>query len=531
MTVPSVLEALDSNTSTGLTSEEAKERVKNYGLNEMKPPESTAWLVLIIRQFDDLLVKILLGAAVVSFFLGFLEGTGSFFEICVEPSVIMIILIANAIVGVWQENSAEESIQALKKYESADAVVLRDGEKKVIERANLVPGDIVYLETGAKVPADIRIVEIRSICLKTNQSMLTGETLAVLKQVKAVDVNSVIPRMVDQDKFNIAFSGTTISQGCGMGVAVLTGENTSMGKIQKSLHSSEEVKTPLGEKLDEFAEQLSKVITVICIVVWLINIGHFSDPDHGGLLRGAIYYFKIAIALAVAAIPEGLPAVVTTCLALGTYRMAKKNAIVRSLPSVETLGCTSVICSDKTGTLTTNKMVVSNMMVLSDSGECDNFTVEQNGFVPRGKILSSAGGSVKLKNPAIENASLNMLAAIATLCNESVLQFTDGEWNIIGGPTEGALKVLAEKIGAPEEGFMDKLNQEGTSGYEVEKFWMERYQSEHLLEFSRDRKCMSVIMSKKDDKTCRLFCKGATENMLENCNRVFCKGCEKKIRY
>jgi len=531
MTVPKVLEALDTNTSTGLTSEVAKERAKVYGLNEMKPPESTAWFVLVLKQFDDLLVKILLGAAVVSFFLGILEGTGSLFEIIVEPSVIMTILIANAIVGVWQENSAEESIQALKKYESADAIVLRDGEKKVIETAKLVPGDIVFLETGAKVPADVRIVEIRSISLKTNQSMLTGETLAVLKQVKPIDVNSVIPRMVDQDKVNIAFAGTTISQGCGMGVVVLTGEKTSMGKIQKSLDNSEEVKTPLGEKLDEFAEQLSKVITVICIVVWVINIGHFSDPDHGGLLRGAIYYFKIAIALAVAAIPEGLPAVVTTCLALGTYRMAKKNAIVRSLPSVETLGCTSVICSDKTGTLTTNKMVVSNIMVLNRAGECDNFVVEGYGFQPRGEILFSEGGSNSLKNPAFENASLNVLAGIATLCNESVLKFTDGEWSIIGQPTEGALKVLAEKIGAPEEGFKDKINKQvhGTSGSEVEKFWTEQYSREHLLEFSRDRKCMSVIVLKKDDKVCRLFCKGATENVLENCNKVFCKGSEKDL--
>jgi len=527
MTVANVLKTLGTNTSSGLTSELARDRLKVYGPNEMKPPESTSWFVLVLRQFDDLLVKILLGAAVVSFFLGILEGNGSLFEVLVEPSVIMTILIANAIVGVWQENSAEESIQALKRYESAEAVVLRDGEKKVIDRTKLVPGDIVYLETGAKVPADVRVTEIRSISLRANQSMLTGETLAVLKQVPPIDVNSVIPRMVDQDKVNIAFSGTTISQGIGMGVVVLTGEKTSMGKIQKSLTDSEEVKTPLGEKLDEFAEQLSKVITVICIVVWLINIGHFSDPDHGGLLQGAIYYFKIAIALAVAAIPEGLPAVVTTCLALGTYRMAKKNAIVRSLPSVETLGCTSVICSDKTGTLTTNKMLVSNMMVLTDAGACDHFQVEGHGFNPRGHILFTDGGDERMKNPALENKGLDLLAGIATLCNESVLQYTDGEWTIIGGPTEGALKVLAEKIGASEEGFTEKVNNQANdkgSGCEVENFWMKQYTKEHLFEFSRDRKCMSVIVRKKDDKTCRLLCKGATENVLDNCNKVFCKG-------
>jgi len=532
-TVQDVLQTLETTTSVGLTTAVSEIRLRQHGPNEMKPPERTSWLVLVMKQFDDPLVKILLGAAVLSLFLGILEGTGSLFDVLVEPSVIMAILIINAIVGVWQESSAEESIEALKKYESAEAVVLRDGEKKVIERAKLVPGDIVYLETGAKVPADLRIVEIRSVTLQANQSMLTGETLAVTKQVEPIDIKS-FAHVVDQDKVNVAFSGTTITKGCGMGVVVLTGENTSFGKIQKSLGDAEEVKTPLGEKLDEFAEFLSKVITVICIIVWLVNIGNFSD--HGGVLRGAIYYFKIAIALAVAAIPEGLPAVVTTCLALGTYRMAKKNAIVRSLPSVETLGCTSVICSDKTGTLTTNKMLVTNMMILNNDGECDHFRVKGEGFTPRGAIVflnggrtmfqqqptNAAGGNVTLKNPALENSGLDLIAGIGTLCNESTLQFIDGEWSIIGGPTEGALKVLSEKIGAPKVDFMNSRKEE--SGCDVERFWKEGYNRENLLEFSRDRKCMSVVVLDKEKKTYRLLCKGATENVIGNCNKAFCKG-------
>jgi len=368
-------------------------------------------------------------------------------DIVIEPAVIMTILIANAFVGVWQENSAEESIEALKKFESSEAVVLRDGEKKVVKRGELVPGDIVYLETGAKVPADARVIDIRSVSLRMNQSMLTGEAVDVSKQVEAITAKT---HLVDQDKVNIAFAGTTVSQGCGIGVVILTGANTSMGAIQKSLADAEKVKTPLEEKLDEFAEQLSKVITIICIIVWLINIGHFSDKEHGGPIKGAIYYFKIAIALAVAAIPEGLPAVVTTCLALGTYRMAKKNAIVRSLPSVETLGCTSVICSDKTGTLTTNKMIVTDLMVLGRDNDCNHFHVKGDGFSPEGSILHEEEALI-LEFPACENCSLNLLAKIATLCNEAVLQYDEGVWNIIGGHTEGALKVLSEKIGIPEE--------------------------------------------------------------------------------
>jgi len=520
-TVRDVLNKLGTNTAGGLSSEEAANRRKRYGMNEMKPGERTSWFLLVLKQFDDLLVKILLGAAVVSFFLGIMEKDGSLIEALIEPSVIMMILILNAIVGVWQESSAEKSIEALKKYESPSAVVLRGGKKKVIRGAELVPGDIIFLETGAKVAADARIVEIRTICLRMNQSLLTGETLAVQKQMEPIKVTE---HLVNQDKINIAFAGTTVTQGCGLAVVVLTGEGTSMGKIQKSLIDSEEVKTPLGEKLDEFAELLSKVITVICIIVWLINIGHFSDPEYGSIFNGAIYYFKIAIALAVAAIPEGLPAVVTTCLALGTYRMAKKNAIVRSLPSVETLGCTSVICSDKTGTLTTNKMLVTDVMVLDKAGKRSHLKVQGKGFEPSGGLLYANGD--RIYDPAVQDTSLNVLAKIATLCNEAQLQFSKMKWSIIGGATEGALKVLAEKIGAPIVGFL-KDETSGIArptGNKVETFWKERWERVHLLEFSRDRKCMSVIVSETSCKKQQLLCKGAPENIISNCTNVLVGG-------
>ncbi|XP_054391352.1 sarcoplasmic/endoplasmic reticulum calcium ATPase 3 isoform X2 [Pongo abelii] len=421
----------------------ARER---YGPNELPSEEGKSLWELVLEQFEDLLVRILLLAALVSFVLAWFEEGEETTTAFVEPLVIMLILVANAIVGVWQERNAESAIEALKEYEPEMGKVIRLDRKGVqrIRARDIVPGDIVEVAVGDKVPADLRLIEIKSTTLRVDQSILTGESVSVTKHTEAIPD----PRAVNQDKKNMLFSGTNIASGKAVGVAVATGLHTELGKIRSQMAAVEPERTPLQRKLDEFGRQLSHAISVICVAVWVINIGHFADPAHGGSwLRGAVYYFKIAVALAVAAIPEGLPAVITTCLALGTRRMARKNAIVRSLPSVETLGCTSVICSDKTGTLTTNQMSVCRMFVVAeaDAGSCllHEFTISGTTYTPEGEVRQ---GDQPVRCGQFDG--LVELATICALCNDSALDYNEakGVYEKVGEATETALTCLVEKM-------------------------------------------------------------------------------------
>ncbi|GCC24034.1 hypothetical protein chiPu_0002433 [Chiloscyllium punctatum] len=521
-TVDEVLAYFNVNETTGLSLDQVKKHKERWGPNELPAEEGKSLWELVVEQFEDLLVRILLLAACISFVLAWFEEGEETVTAFVEPFVILLILIANAIVGVWQEKNAENAIEALKEYEPEMGKVYRQDRKSVqrIKAREIVPGDIVEVAVGDKVPADIRLTSIKSTTLRIDQSILTGESVSIIKHTDPVPD----PRAVNQDKKNMLFSGTNVAAGRAVGVVVATGTNTEIGKIRDEMAATEQERTPLQQKLDEFGEQLSKVISLICIAVWIINIGHFNDPVHGGSwIRGAIYYFKIAVALAVAAIPEGLPAVITTCLALGTRRMAKKNAIVRSLPSVETLGCTSVICSDKTGTLTTNQMSVCRMFIVDkvEGEQCflNEFSVSGSTYSPEGQV--------ELDNKVVKCSDYDGLVELATicaLCNDSSLDYneTKGVFEKVGEATETALCCLAEKMNVFDTDVknLSKIERANACCTVIKQLM----KKEFTLEFSRDRKSMSVYCSpNKPTRSSignKMFVKGAPEGVIDRCSYV-----------
>lgn len=519
-TATEVLDFFGVDPSKGLIDSQVADHGRMYGRNVLPQEKSTPFWKLVIKQFDDLLVKILIVAALVSFFLALINGdTG--LTAFLEPSVILLILAANAAVGVITETNAEKAIEELRAYQADVATVLRNGCFSIVPATELVLGDIVEVSVGCKVPADMRMIELLSDQLRVDQAILTGESCSVEKEVDATSaVNAVY-----QDKTNILFSGTVVVAGRGRAIVTGVGSNTAMGSIRDSMLRTDDEVTPLKKKLDEFGSFLAKVIAGICILVWVVNIGHFRDPSHGGFLRGAIHYFKIAVALAVAAIPEGLPAVVTTCLALGTKRMARLNAIVRSLPSVETLGCTTVICSDKTGTLTTNMMSVSKICVLHSahhSSVTSEYAVDGTTYAPEGAIFNDDG--VRIDLPSQQPCLLH-IAMCSAMCNESSLQYNPdkGAYEKIGESTEVALRVLAEKIGIP--GFdsmpsaLNMLSKHERASY-CNRYWENLFKKISALEFSRDRKMMSVLCSHKQSTT--MFSKGAPESIISRCTSILC---------
>lgn len=411
----------------------------------------------------------------------------------------------------------------MKKYSPDFASVTRDGRVVKVKAEELVPGDILTVSVGDKVPADCRLLSINSSSFRVDQAILTGESIAVNKSTDSV----ADPRAVKQDMVNLLFSGTTISSGNGTAVVVLTGEKTAIGDIHAEISAKDDdEKTPLKRKLDDFGDMLAKVISVICILVWLVNIRHFSDPAHHGTLKGAIYYFKIAVALAVAAIPEGLAAVITACLALGTKKMAAKNAIVRHLPSVETLGSTNVICSDKTGTLTTNQMSVTRFLVCGSSvNDLKEYTVEGSSFAPEGQITTLEGKPVGNINTSV--SPVQALAEVCAICNDSSVAYDSqsGKYQAIGQPTEAALKVLVEKLGHHDDSTRSQIAALAPAqrSQAVSETYAKAVPRLLTLEFSRDRKSMSVLI-KRSDNSGGLLVKGAPETVLDRCSYVHLGG-------
>ncbi|KAL1728673.1 hypothetical protein EV714DRAFT_214773 [Schizophyllum commune] len=517
-----VFEHFGIDPNRGLTADQAAKHAELYGKNELPEDPPTPLLELILEQFKDQLVLILLASAVISFVLALFEedNDSGFMGAFVEPLVILLILVANATVGVIQETNAERAIDALKEYSPDEAKVLRSSQVARIHATELVPGDIIVVSVGDKVPADCRLISVSSASFRVDQAILTGESESVNKSPE------VVPdlKAVKQDMTNILFSGTTVVNGSARAVVIYTGQKTAIGDIHQSITSQISEKTPLKRKLDDFGDMLAKVISVICILVWLVNFRHFWDPAHHGVLKGAVYYFKIAVALAVAAIPEGLAAVITACLALGTKKMAQKNAIVRNLPSVETLGCTNVICSDKTGTLTTNQMSVSRFMTIdAATGGAREYTVEGSTFSPYGsvKLADGTDASTELKADHLQR-----LAEIGSICNDAKIVYNNekGTYANVGEPTEAALKVLAEKIGCRDGEFMKQVSSLAPSerANAVNDYFERTITRLLTFEFSRDRKMMSVLV--KTASSGALFVKGAPESVLDRCTSALVNG-------
>ena len=416
-----VIKKHGTDAKRGLTSSEAAARLGKYGPNAIESSNKKSLAKKIIEQIVDPMVILLIVAAIVSAFTGDV----------VECVIIIAIVVINAIMSIIQEGKAEDSVAALQKMSSPEATVIRDGQRKHVKAEELVPGDIVVLETGDIIPADMRLIE--SSNLKIDESSLTGESVAVEK-----DANFTTSEDVGiGDRENYVHSSSIVTYGHGIGLVATTGEDTEIGKIATSLDQVEEKETPLQKQLKKLSKVLALLVIVVCIAVF--GLGYLRGGDD------LLETFMVAVSLAVAAIPEGLTAVVTIVLSIGMNRMAERKAIVKNLLSVETLGSTTVICSDKTGTLTQNEMTITKVFTNDEE-----FEVEGSGYKPEGDIRNAN------KEVIGEDGQIELLMTIASLCNDANLTREGEEYKITGDPTEGAMLTFSEKWNINQENLNEK---------------------------------------------------------------------------
>lgn len=437
-----IVEQLNVDSNIGLDTAESQSRQEIYGKNQLEEETSVPLWQKILAQFKDVMVITLIVAAIISGFLVEL----------VDAILIIAIVIINAVLGVYQEGKAEKAIESLQKMAAPEARIIRNGQHNMIKASEIVPGDIVVLEAGDIVPADIRLLE--SSNLQAEEASLTGESVPVEK-----DANFMSQAELGiGDRSNMLFSSTAITYGRGKGIVVETGSRTEVGKIADRLRGIKQETTPLQKNLNEMGKILAAICLAVCFIVFIV-----------GLFQGGeiLQLFMTAVSLAVAAIPEGLPAIVTIVLALGMNRMAKKNAIVKKLLAVETLGSVDIICSDKTGTLTQNEMTVTRLYA-----DDKLFEVEGTGYEPKGTIALFNDSENQPIDINASSETLMKLMQIAALCNDAELSFKNDQWGVLGDPTEGALLTLSAKANMPHEELEEKYPRLGDKPFDSKRKMM-----------------------------------------------------------
>ncbi|MBN1923642.1 MAG: calcium-translocating P-type ATPase, SERCA-type [Nanoarchaeota archaeon] len=463
----SVSESLkELNTSKkGLSNQEAKKRFERQGPNELVSEKKVTPLQIFFSQFKNIMVFMLLFATIVSFMIGEL----------LDATVILVILVINAVLGFIQEYRAEKAMEALLSLAAPHAVVIREGKEREVFSRELVKGDIVVLNVGDRVPANIRLIE--SVGLKVDQAHLTGESISVEKVTEKLEKEVGVA-----DRKNIVYMGSIVTYGKGVGVVCATGMETEIGQIAKEVQSTEREETPLQKEIAVLAKYLAIIVVILVTFVFLLGIIFNHEVSE---------MFLTSVSLAVAAVPEGLPAVITVTLAIGMQRMAKKNAVVRKLSAVQTLGNVTVICSDKTGTLTKNEMTVTKIF----DGDKE-YEVTGSGYEVKGEFL--------INGEKFNPSNLNLLFEVGALCNNAYINNDNGCCSVVGDPTEGSLLVLASKAGI---NYLDLKDD---------------YKQLAEISFNSKRKRMSVVLKKKEENF--VYTKGAPDMMLNLCTHYLNKG-------